>query len=104
MYEQENFSNQFGKHTHEPNPVAVSTLKLRSKMKRDAGYTDTTTNNIITKNIEVMHEEVLAKLPRIDTIQRDVRRQPVVNRTYPEIPENTLFEIPDPYNVSSTSE
>ena len=103
LYEQENFSNQFGKHTHEPNQ-AVSALKLRSKMKRDAGYTDTTTNNIITTNIEGMHEEVFAKLPRIDTIQRDVRRQPVVNRPYPEIPENTLFEIPDPYNVSSTGE
>ena len=51
-----------------------------------------------------MHEEVLAKLPRIDTIRRDVRRQRAVNRPYPEIPENTLFEFPYPYNVSSTGE
>ena len=63
-------------------------------MKRDARHTDTTTNNIITTNIGGMHEEVLAKLPRIDTIRRDVRRQRAVNRPYPEIPENTLFEIP----------
>ena len=48
-----------------------------------------------------MHVEVLAKLWHNDTIQRDVRRQWAVNRPYPEIPENTLFEIPDPYNVSS---
>ena len=47
---------------------------------------------------------VLAKLPRIDTIQRDVRRQWSVNRPYPEIPKNNLFEIPDPYNVSSNGE
>ena len=26
------------------------------------------------------------------------------NRTYPEIPENTVFEIPDPYNISSMGE
>ena len=71
-------------------------------MKRDARHTDTTTNNIITTNIGGMHEEVLAKLPRIDTIRRDVRRQRAVNRPYPEIPENTLFEIPHPCNVSST--
>ena len=73
-------------------------------MKKDARHTDTTTNNIITTNIGGMHEEVLAKLPRIDTIRRDVRRQGAVNRPYPEIPENTLFEIPHPYSVSSTGE
>ena len=58
-------------------------------MKRDARHTDTATNNIITTNIRGMHEEVLAKLPHIDTIRRDVRRQRAVNRPYPEIPENT---------------
>ena len=90
--EQENFSHQFGQHTHAPNPDAVSALKLRSKMKRDAlRHTDTTTNNIITTNIGGMHEEVLAKLPSIDTIRRDVGRQRAVNRPYPEIPENALF-------------
>ena len=89
---------------HAPNPEAVFALKLCSKIKRDARYTDTTTNNIITTNIGGMHEEVLAKLPRIDTIRRDVRRQRAVNRPYPEIPENTLFEFPYPYNVSSTGE
>ena len=73
-------------------------------MKRDARHTGTTANNIITTNIGGMHEEVLAKLSRIDTIRRDVRRQRAVNRPYPEIPENTLFEIPHPYNVSSTGE
>ena len=102
--EQENFSHQFGQHTHTPNPEAVSSLKLRSKIKRDARYTDTlctTTNNIITTNIGEMHEEVLAKLPCIDTIRRDVREQRTVNQSYPELPENTLFEIPHPYNVNS---
>ena len=102
--EQENFSHQFGQDTHAPNPEAVSALKIRSKMKRDARHTDTTTNNIITTNIGGMHEAVLAKLSRIDTIRRDVRGQRAVNRLYPEIPENTLFEIPHPYNISSTGE
>ena len=73
-------------------------------MKRDARHTDTTTNNIITTNIGGMHEEVLAKLPRIDKIRRDVRRQRAVNRPYPEIPESTLFEISYPYNIRSTGE
>ena len=68
-------------------------------MKRDACYADTTTTNIMTPNTGGMHEEVLAKLPHIDTIRWDVRRQRAVNRPYPEIPENTEFEIPDPCNV-----
>ena len=63
-------------------------------MKRDAHHTDTTTSIIITTNIGGMHEEVLAKLPHIDTIWQEIRRQWAVNRPYPEIPENTLFEIP----------
>ena len=51
-----------------------------------------------------IHEDVFAKLPRIDTIQRDVRRQREGNRSYSEFPENTLFEMTHPYNVSSTGE
>ena len=102
--EQGNFSHQFGQHTDALSPEAISALKLWSKMKRDARYTDTTTNNIITTNIGGMNEEVLVKLPCIDTIRRVARRQRAVNRPYLEIPENTLFEIPDPYNVSGTGE
>ena len=73
-------------------------------MKRDAGYTDASTNYIITTKIGGMHEEVLAKLPRIDTIRQDIKRQRAVNRPYSEIPENSFFEILDPYNVSRTGE
>ena len=73
-------------------------------MKRDAHHTDTTTSIIITTNIGGIHEEVLAKLPHIDTIRQEIRRQWAVNRPYAEIPENNLFEIPHPCNVSNTSE
>ena len=59
-------------------------------MKRDARHTDTTTNNIVTTNIGGMHEEVLAKLPRIDKIRRDVRRQRAVNRPYLKF-QKTLY-------------
>ena len=75
LNEQENFSQ----HTHAPNPEAVTALKLRSKTKTGARFTDTTTNNVITTNIGGMHDELLAKLPRIDTTRRDVRRQRAVN-------------------------
>ena len=48
--DQENFSHQFGEHTHTPSSKASSVLKLRFKMKRDARDTDNTTNNTITTN------------------------------------------------------
>ena len=48
--DQENFSHQFGEHTHTPSSKAASALKLRFKMKRDARDTDDTTNNTITTN------------------------------------------------------
>ena len=54
LNEQKNFSHKFGGHPHERNPEAVSALKLRSKMKRDARDTDNTTNSIITTNEEYM--------------------------------------------------
>ena len=97
MVEQKNFSHQIGQHTHAPNLQAVSALKLQSKLKRDTHDTDTTTNNIT--NIGEMY--VLAELPHNDAIQQDVRRQWAGNQPYPEIPGNTLFEIPNPYSVSS---
>ena len=50
---------------HAPNLETVPALLIRSKMK---GGADNTTNVIVT-NIEGMYEEVLAKLPRIETIQ-----------------------------------
>ena len=99
--QQENFSHQFGQHMHAPNPEVVSALKLHSKMKKDARDTGNNTNNIITTILGGMYEEILVKLPCIDTIWKGVRRQRTVNRSYPEIPENALFEILDLYNVSS---
>ena len=97
LVEQKNFSHQIGQHTHAPNLQAVSALKLQSKLKRDTHDTGTTTNNIT--NIGEMY--VLAELPHNDAIQQDVRRQWAGNQPYPEIPGNTLFEIPNPYSVSS---
>ena len=104
LVEQKNFSPQFSEYKHAANPMAVSALKQLSKIKKDARDTDNTTNSIVTTNIGGMHEEVLAKLPRFDTIRRDVRRQREVNQPYPEISENTLLKMPNPYNVSSTVE
>ena len=73
-------------------------------MKRDARETNAKTNNIITVDIAGASDGVLAKIGKVDAIRRDVRRQRVLNMEYPPIPDNTIFEIADPFNVSSTGE
>ena len=62
-------------------------------MKRDARNTDLTTSNIISANIAGAIEAVLAKIPKLETILRDVQKQRAVAIGYPPIPETTQFEI-----------
>ena len=99
-----NFLNQFGEHTHPPNPEKIDVKKIRPNMKRDARETNAKTNNIITVDMDGASDGVLAKIGKVATIRRDVRRQRVLNMEYPPIPDNTILEIADPFNVSSTGE
>ena len=73
-------------------------------MKRDARNVDLTTSSIISANIAGPIEAVLAKIPKLETILRDVRKQGAVAIGYPPIPETTQFEIDPPFNVSNTRE
>ena len=66
-------------------------------MKRDARKADLTTNNIISANIAGTTEAVLAKIPKLETVRRDVRRQRAVAIGYPPIPETTQIEIVPPF-------
>ena len=45
---------------------------------------------------------MLAKLPRLDSIRRDVRRQRIVHHPHPPLPGDLLFQVPELYNLSST--
>ena len=76
--------------------------KVWTNIKRDARNADLTTNNIISANTAGVTEAVLAKIPKLETVCCDVRRQRAVAIGYPPIPETTQFEIVPPYNVSNT--
>ena len=57
------------------------------------------TQNIITANIAGLQEDVLARLPKLETIQRDVRRnRPNNHQAVPDI-YNTQFALPHNSNV-----
>ena len=73
-------------------------------MKREARASNGTTNNIISQSLLGENENVLAKLPKMDTMRRDIRRQRTAHAAYPGIPDDqdTLFPIPHQYIISST--
>ena len=59
-------------HTHAADPEGNDLLKARAGIKRFAKDTAEKTQNIITTNIAGPQENVLARLPNIETIRRDV--------------------------------
>ena len=100
----DNLIQQTGEHEHIPNPEKTAVKKIRASMERDAQVSNATTNNIIAANIAGAPEGVLAKVGKIQTVRRAVRRQRAAVMGYPEIPEGILFDIPEPFNRSSTGE
>ena len=85
MDQQNNFLRQSGEHTHAPDPEKVLVEKSRSAIKRVAIETNASTNNIIAANIAGVTDNVLAKLPRMETMRRDVRRQRATHAAYSPI-------------------
>ena len=59
--------------------------KSRSAIKRAAIEQNASTNNIIAANIAGVTDNVLAKLPRMETMRRDVRRQRATHAAYSPI-------------------
>ena len=93
------FVAQTHQHSHAADPEGNDLLKARAGIKRSAKNTAEKTQNIITSNIAGLQENVLARLPNIETIRRDVRR----NRTnnHPAVPDiyDTQFAILQNYTV-----
>ena len=93
------FVAQTHQHTHAADPEGNDLLKARAGIKRSAKDTAEKTQNIITANIAGLQENVLARLPNIETIRRDVRRNRPNN--HPAVPDinDTQFAIPQNYTV-----
>ena len=89
-----------------PDPEKVLLEKSRLAIKRAAIETNASTSNITAANIAGVIGNVLAKLPRIETMRRDVRRQCATHTAYPPISENgdTLFDIQQRFTVTSTGD
>ena len=95
---------QTGEHEHIPNSEKTAVKKIRVSMKRVAQVSNATTNNIIAANIAGAPVGVSAKVGKIQTVRRAVRRQRAAVMGYPAIPHGILFDIPESFNRSITGE
>ena len=104
--QQNNFLRQSGEHTHAPDPEKVSVEKSSSAIKRAAIETNALICNIIAANITDVTDNVLAKLPRMETTRCDVRKQRATHAVYRPIPEDgdTLLKITKRFTVASTGD
>ena len=75
-------------------------------MRIDARISNARTNNVVAANLAVANDAVLAQLPSLGTMRRDVRRNRQVHQGLPEVPDrgNHLFEIPHPFDETTTGE
>ena len=93
------FVNQTHQHSHAADPEGTKLLKARVGMKRAAKDTAEITQNIIAANVAGLPGDVLARLPNVETLRRDVRRNRPNN--HPVVPDahDTQFAIPRNYTV-----
>ena len=96
------FLCQTGEHNHFAHPEENAATKVRTNInKKQLRETNEITINVITANVIAQEDAVLAKLPRLDSIRRDVRRQCIVHQRHPPLPGDLLIQIPEHYNLSS---
>ena len=105
MDQQNNFLRQSGGHTHAPDPEKDLIEKSKSAIKRAAIETNASTKSIIVTNIAGVTDNVLARLSRLETMRRDVRRERATSAAYPPIlgDGDTLFDILR-FTVTSTGD
>ena len=62
------------------------------------------TSALFQQTLQEATEAFLAKIPKLEIVCRDVRREDAVVIRYPSISPKTQFEIVPPFNVSNTRE
>ena len=99
LYENEEIIKGPSEHKHPPKPENIAVGKIRSNMRRMANETTSTPNIIIGDQLQGASGETLAKLPKLDTLRRCIRRQRQEQGRYPPIPNGPNFNIPQEYAI-----
>ena len=93
------FVAQTQQHTYAADREGKDLLKARAGIKRPAKDTAEKMQNIITVNITRLQENLLVRLPNVETIRMDVRSN--MPNNHPGVPDinDTQFAIPQNYTV-----
>ena len=102
MDQQNNFLRQPGEHTHAPNSEKVLVKKSSAVIEK----IHQPITSMQRMNIAGVTDNVLAKLPRMETMRRNVRIQLATHIAHPPVPDDgdTLFDIPQRFTVTSTGD
>ena len=85
-------------HTHAANPISVSSLKAKQKLKLLAEQTQENTRTVVAKAVQGLSLPESASLPQSSSLSRSVRKWRSKNRMAPPNPTAINgFEIPESY-------
>ena len=88
-------------HTHNGNSATVEASKIRQQMKKRARQTEEPPQQIISVAVGLINDQVSAAMPAVHHIHRDLRRQRQRKGNPLPFPQDTRFDIPDEYQVTT---
>ena len=88
-------------HTHNGNSATVEASKIRSQMKKRARETEEPPQQIISIAVGLINDQASAAMPAVRHIHRDLRRQRQPKGNPLPCPQDTRFDIPDEYQVTT---
>ena len=88
-------------HTHNGNSATVEASKIRSQMKKRARETEEPPQQIISIAVGLINDQASAAMPAVHHILRDLRRQRQRKGNPLPCPQDTRFDIPDEYQVTT---
>ena len=97
-----NIIKRTNEHTHGPDQQLITCLETKVGIKRKAQETQDSTHCIIGEHLISVCEGTAAKLPKIESLKRTIRRQrQVTNSVLPQPSNLEHLEIPEVYKRTS---
>ena len=83
------------------NSAAVEASKIRQQMKKRARETEEPPQQIISVAVGLINDQASAAMPAVHHVRRDLRRQRQHKGNSLPCPQDTPFDIPNEYQVTT---
>ena len=84
-------------HFHGPDVQLISCLETKAGLKRKAQETQDTTHHIIGQGVMILNEGATAKLPKLESLKRTIRRQTINDQFSSPTCDLEDLQFPDEY-------